>query len=104
MTGILSKKFQKKVEDFACEHCGYEVKGNGYTNHCPRCLWSRHIDINPGDRAAECGGMMEPVAAEGSSNNTAIVHECVDCGYRQKNKISPADNIDELAKVARKTF
>ena len=28
------------------------MKGNGYTNHCPKCLWSKHVDINPGDRGA----------------------------------------------------
>lgn len=23
-----------------CEHCSAEVLGTGYTNHCPKCLWS----------------------------------------------------------------
>lgn len=99
-----TKKFQKNVENFTCEHCGFEVTGSGYTNHCPKCLWSKHVDVNPGDRAAECGGMMEPVASEGSSEDMIIVHECVECGYRKKNKISLEDNIDELAKIVRKTF
>lgn len=101
---MVTKKFQKNIENFVCEHCGYAVVGNGYTNHCPKCLWSKHVDVNPGDRAAECGGLMEPVASEGSSEHMAIVHECVDCGYRKKNKVASDDNIDELAKVARKTF
>jgi rubrerythrin len=99
-----TKKFQKNIEDFVCEHCGHEVTGNGYTNHCPKCLWSKHVDVNPGDRAAECGGLMEPVASEGSSEHMAIVHECIECGYRKKNKVSPEDGIQELAKVVRKTF
>ena len=43
--------FTRKVEDFTCEHCGREVHGNGYTNHCPHCLHSKHVDVNPGDRA-----------------------------------------------------
>lgn len=62
------------------------------------------MDVNPGDRAAECGGLMEPVASEGSSEHMAIVHECIECGYRKKNKVSPEDGIQELAKVVRKTF
>ena len=33
--------FTKKIEDFTCDHCGYNVKGKGYTNHCPKCLWSK---------------------------------------------------------------
>ncbi len=98
------KKFQKNVEDFTCEHCSHQVTGTGYTNHCLKCLWSKHVDINPGDRAAKCGGMMEPVATEGSSDDMSIVHECVESGYRKKNKVAADDTIDELAKVARKTF
>ena len=53
----MSATFIRKTEDFICEHCGREVRGNGYTNHCPYCLWSKHVDINPGDRAAGCGGL-----------------------------------------------
>jgi len=44
------KKFQKRIENFTCEKCGLFVKGTGYTDHCPNCLWSKHMDINPGDR------------------------------------------------------
>ena len=61
---IKMKRFNRRIEDFTCEHCGTEVHGNGYTNHCPNCLWSKHVDINPGDRAADCGGLMEPIAVE----------------------------------------
>lgn len=28
----------------------------------PNCLTSLHVDIEPGDRASDCGGHMEPVA------------------------------------------
>ena len=58
------KKFQKRVEDFCCENCGTEVTGNGYTNHCPKCLYSKHVDINPGDRLNSCGSMMKPTNIE----------------------------------------
>ena len=54
--------FIRKTEDFICENCGAVVVGNGYTNHCPVCLYSKHVDRSPGDRAAGCGGLMEPVA------------------------------------------
>ena len=58
------KGFTKTVEDFNCAHCGAVVHGNGYTNHCPHCLYSRHVDNNPGDRLATCGGMMRPISDE----------------------------------------
>jgi Zn finger protein HypA/HybF involved in hydrogenase expression len=48
--------FKRTIEDFTCEHCGEQVTGNGFTNHCPQCLWSKHVDIDPGDRLALCGG------------------------------------------------
>ena len=48
------KKFQRKVEDFICEKCGTKNIGNGFTNHCFKCLWSKHVDINPGDVFLMC--------------------------------------------------
>ena len=59
------KRFSKLDDGFTCVHCGREVKPLGYSsrNHCPFCLWSRHVDINPGDRANPCGGDLEPISA-----------------------------------------
>ncbi|HLL91284.1 MAG TPA: RNHCP domain-containing protein, partial [Tepidisphaeraceae bacterium] len=65
-------RFTRQVEDFTCGHCGRSVRGNGYTNHCPGCLWSRHVDVNPGDRAAACGGLMEPVAVASTRHRYTI--------------------------------
>lgn len=93
--------FIKRVENFQCEHCGTLVEGTGYTNHCPECLWSKHVDIEPGDRAARCGGMMKPVALEGSSPHYDIVHECTVCSYTHRNKASVNDNKDALFAIAR---
>ncbi|MEK7158524.1 MAG: RNHCP domain-containing protein, partial [Patescibacteria group bacterium] len=47
----MSRTFQRRVEDFTCESCGAQVTGDGYTNHCPQCLVSKHVDVYPGDRA-----------------------------------------------------
>jgi hypothetical protein len=60
----MAKKFTRRIEDFLCGNCGATVTGDGYTNHCPACLWSQHVDINPGDRAAACGALMRPSAVE----------------------------------------
>jgi len=81
--------FIKNKENFICENCSAEVIGNGYTNHCPKCLWSKHVDVEPGDRAATCAGLMKPISAEQSGGEWDIVHECVKCGHTKKNKISP---------------
>ena len=89
-----TKKFKKRKENFVCEHCGTNVVGDGYTNHCPHCLWSKHVDVNPGDRAAVCGGMMEPVRLEGSVDDLTLIHRCGVCGHEKRNKVVPGDNID----------
>jgi hypothetical protein len=85
--------FIKRKEDFVCENCGAEVEGSGYTNHCPKCLWSKHVDIDPGDRAEDCGGMMEPLKVESDSGSFIIVHRCVKCGKEKRNKMASDDDM-----------
>jgi len=94
--------FVKKVEDFTCEHCGAEVKGNGYTNHCPKCLWSKHVDNDPGDRANLCGGLMEPLRLEGSTDKYRIVQKCTRCGKIFHIGISGADDPEALLALVQK--
>lgn len=94
----MSKKFQKKVEDFTCEMCDSFVKGNGYTNHCPKCLWCKHVDINPGDRASECKGMMMPIGLEQKNGEFRIKHKCQKCGFERVNKIQKDDDKSEILK------
>lgn len=88
--------FTRTIEDFICQHCGASVAGNGYTNHCPQCLWSRHVDVDPGDRAASCGGLMEPVAARYERDEYIITHHCQVCGKELTNRASPSDDRDLL--------
>ncbi|MDX9856009.1 MAG: RNHCP domain-containing protein [Parcubacteria group bacterium] len=96
----MPKKFQRKIEDFICKNCGTKVKGGGYTNHCPDCLWSRHVDINPGDRLSECGGMMEPIGIDQKKGNYIILHKCIKCGYEKRNRTAEGDDFDAILKVA----
>jgi len=93
------KRFQRKIEDFDCENCGQKVKGDGYTNHCPVCLWSKHVDINPGDREADCGGLMEPVSIETEKDEYIITHRCKKCGHEKRNKSAQGDNFDKLLEI-----
>lgn len=96
----MTKQFTRTVEDFTCEHCGHEVKGTGYTNHCPACLWSKHVDVNPGDRQAECLGMMEPISIEQKRGDFVIVQRCQSCGHVRKNKAAPEDDMDEIIRIS----
>jgi RNHCP domain len=98
----VSKKFTKTKEDFTCTHCGFEVKGNGYTNHCPKCLWSRHVDINPGDRESECGGMMIPFWIEKEGNKYFVYQKCQKCEHERRNHIGESDNFDAAIEIMKK--
>ncbi len=93
--------FIKKTENFTCGYCTKEVVGDGYTNHCPKCLWSKHVDVNPGDRAATCEGLMKPVEVLRKGGEERILHECVVCRYTKNNRLSPDDCYDVLVSVLR---
>lgn len=99
LTKPFSKKFVKKKEDFVCEKCGYEVIGDGFTNHCPKCLFSKHVDIQPGDRLSKCGGLMKPIKVEGTERQYRVLHKCMACGYEKINKIAGEDNIEALVMI-----
>ncbi|MGB7957279.1 MAG: RNHCP domain-containing protein [Minisyncoccia bacterium] len=96
----MARRFERTKEDFICGNCGRSVHGNGYTNHCPACLWSRHVDVNPGDRAATCGGLMEPIGAEQKNGAWVILHRCVKCGFERKNKTVPEDDFDVMLRIS----
>ena len=95
----MTRKFQRTIEDFICENCGEEVKGSGYTNHCPVCLWSKHVDINPGDRENSCQGLMEPVNAYFKSQQWYLEQKCQKCGVVNVIKVSPGDNQEMIQKI-----
>ena len=92
--------FTRTAENFVCEHCGAFVIGDGYTNHCPHCLWSKHVDEDPGDRKAACSGLMRPAALEGSSPTYRILHVCERCGFERVNKVEPEDSTDAIVELA----
>ena len=95
---IGDKKFQRKKEDFNCEYCGTFVTGTGYTNHCNKCLFSKHVDVYPGDRREPCGGLMKPLKLEMEKGEYVIVHQCQKCGLIRRNKSASNDTVDLLLK------
>jgi hypothetical protein len=97
------KKFQRKIEDFVCENCKAEVKGDGYTNHCPACLWGKHMDVNPGDRMSKCGGIMKPISVYIKNGQNIILHKCQMCGLEKNNKSAKNDNFEKMIEISKKT-
>ncbi len=95
-------KFTMLDEEFICEVCGKKVKPLGYTarNHCPYCLSSKHLDINPGDRACTCHGILKPIAIEPTKKDSyKIVFKCQKCGEIKRNRIATDDNYDRILEL-----
>lgn len=82
---------------FVCAHCGLEVlplSNGSVRNHCPECLHSLHLDIFPGDRASDCGGLLVPVSVEQHpKKGWMIVHRCAKCGHTGRNKAALDDPV-----------
>ena len=101
------KRFSKNDESFVCLHCGKEVPPLGYTsrNHCPHCLWSIHIDVNPGDRANECLGALRPIRTEPDpKKGFVVIHRCEKCGEIRRNRAAMKGNTpDEMSLLIKLT-
>jgi hypothetical protein len=93
--------FTRKVEDFDCVVCGTHNRGDGYTNHCSACLSSLHVDVDPGDRAEECGGVMRAARVEVVRGAYVIVHRCERCGVVRRCKASERDSTEAILEVMR---
>lgn len=98
------RRFTHRNESFICQHCGFSVEPSERScrNHCPNCLHSIHLDVKPGDRLADCGGLMVPIRVEyHTKKGYQIIHRCSTCGSMSKNviqqdvKIQP-DNQTEI--------
>lgn len=92
------KSFSKLDEEFICENCDKEVKKLNYTSrdHCPYCLHSKHVDINPGDRANTCKGLLVPIEIEKFKNTYKIIYKCKKCDQIHKNVIATDDDFDKI--------
>lgn len=90
------KKFTQNDESFICENCNKEVSKLNYTSrdHCNFCLYSKHVDIFPGDRSNNCLGLLEPIGIEKYKNTFKILYTCKKCGKNHKNIMAKDDNID----------
>ena len=96
------KKFNKLDESFICENCKKNVDTLNYTSrdHCPFCLYSKHVDINPGDRQNNCKGLLEPIGIEKFKNSYKIIYKCKKCKKIHKNIKAIDDNIDKIIELS----
>lgn len=105
--GGLGVSRKKENSRFICKNCENEVlplTNGSYRNHCPYCLYSLHLDKNPGDRLSDCHGLMKP---EGiiyhSKKGYQVRHKCISCGFERVNKIAEntvvPDNFDLILRL-----
>lgn len=96
------KKFNMMDETFICENCGEEVDKLKYTarDHCPFCLYSKHVDINPGDRKNNCHGLLKPIGIEKFKDTFKIIYVCEKCNETHKNIVAKDDNFDLIVDLS----
>jgi RNHCP domain len=100
-------------ESFRCKTCHAHVhtlpalSGVQNRNHCPYCLWSRHVDLyDAGDRLSACKAPMEPIGLtiKESRNKYGsifhgelmLIHHCNECGAVSINRIAADDMLETL--------
>ena len=97
------KRFNMKDESFICKNCKNLVKKLEYSarDHCPNCLYSMHVDINPGDRLNTCMGLLKPIGIEKYRDTYKIIYKCLKCGEIHKNIMVNDDNMDLIIELSR---
>jgi DNA-directed RNA polymerase subunit RPC12/RpoP len=107
-------------QDFICSHCGRKVFydrriGTNHRNHCPYCLWSKHVDLNePGDRKSTCYGDMEPIGltfkhegkdkyGQEKQGELMLIHKCLRCGKISINRLAADDDNQAILQVFEKS-
>ncbi len=96
------KKFNMIDEKFICENCDRKVNKLNYSarDHCPYCLYSKHVDINPGDRKNTCLGLLKPTGIEKYKNTYKIIYICEKCHQTHKNIVANDDAYDQIIKLS----
>ncbi len=97
------KNFTMRDEEFICASCGKNVSPLGYTarDHCPYCLYSKHVDIMPGDRNNTCCGLLEPIGIEKFKDSYKIIYKCQKCGELHKNIMARDDDMDLIIELSK---
>lgn len=98
----MEQRFKELDEGFVCEHCGNEVFPLEYSSrdHCPKCLYSKHVDHNPGDRKNKCKGLLRPIGIEKYRDTYKILYLCETCKEKHKNIMANDDNMDLIIELS----
>lgn len=93
-------------ESFICENCNRKVKKLGYSarDHCPYCLYSKHVDVNPGDRANKCMGLLKPIGIEKFKDTFKILYKCEKCNKQHKNIMANDDDMNIIIEISKRDF
>ncbi len=100
---------EHREHGFTCVQCGFpatadrELSGVNNRNHCPRCLWSRHVDeVKAGDRKSVCRSRMQPIGltvkqtqkryGQTAQGELMLIHRCTGCGKISINRIAADDD------------
>lgn len=96
------KNFNMIDENFICENCEKKVEKLNYTarDHCPYCLYSKHVDIMPGDRKNCCHGLLEPINIEKFKDTFKIIYKCQKCKELHKNIMAKDDDMNLIIKLS----
>ena len=100
------KKFNELDEEFICENCHKHVDRLNYSSrdHCNYCLYSKHVDINPGDRLNDCRGLLKPIGIEKHKDTFKIIYRCEKCRKTHKNIMARDDNMDIIIEISKKEY
>jgi DNA-directed RNA polymerase subunit RPC12/RpoP len=95
-------RFVKNNRGFKCLVCGAAVPAHPTSSrdHCPACLYSVHVDINPGDRENPCRGLLEPVGFEIKRGKKRILYKCTSCRAQIVNEVAPDDDFEKVMSLA----
>ena len=102
MIKIGEKMFVKNDNEFICKNCGKKVEKLNYTSrdHCNHCLYSLHVDIDPGDRKNPCQGMLVPInVIETSKKGKVICYRCKKCGAEVRNIVAKDDKQERIYQI-----
>ena len=95
------KKFKMIDDAFICEVCHQKVEPLKVSarDHCPYCLCSKHVDINPGDRQNKCQGILKPISIDKFKDTYKIVYKCDKCKEIHRNIMAIDDDFDKILEV-----
>lgn len=97
------KRFNMIDEEFICENCNKKVHPLKYSarDHCPYCLYSKHVDINPGDRKNSCKGLLNPLGIEKFKDTYKIIYRCEKCNITHKNIMAKDDDMNLIIELSK---